>query len=94
MFAQKIAHHLNATFLEDVLIKTKNTKTQTKKDRFFRWQSNQDLFKLNANHMVYNKNILIVDDVVTTGATLESCVKAFETEKGVTIYLLTMAIVL
>ena len=94
LFAQKIAHHLNATFLEDVLIKTKNTKTQTKKDRFFRWQSNQDLFKLNANHMVYNKNILIVDDVVTTGATSESCVKAFETEKGVTIYLLTMAIVL
>lgn len=94
LFAQKIAQHLNATFLEDVLIKTKNTKTQTKKDRFFRWQSNQDLFKLNTPHTLANKNILIVDDVVTTGATLESCVKAFETEKGVTIYLLTMAIVL
>jgi competence protein ComFC len=94
LFAQKIANHLNCNYLEDVLIKTKNTKTQTKKDRFFRWQSNQNLFQINPKYPISNKNILIVDDVVTTGATLESCVKAFETEEGVSIYLLTMAIVL
>ncbi|WP_370458274.1 ComF family protein [Cellulophaga sp. L1A9] len=94
LFAQKIATHLNSTYLEDVLIKTKNTKTQTKKDRFFRWQSNQDLFQLNPKHTIANKNILLVDDVVTTGATLESCVKAFDAEEGISIYILTMAIVL
>jgi len=92
-FAQKIADHLNTHYEENGLIKLKNTKTQTKKDRFFRWQSNQNLYEVNSNMSFKNKSILLVDDVVTTGATLEACAKAFDNVEGVTIYTLTMAIV-
>lgn len=92
-FARKIASSLDTLYEENALIKLKNTKTQTKKDRFFRWQTNQDLYEANAQISLKDKHILLVDDVVTTGATLEACAKALEKVGGVTIYTLTMAIV-
>lgn len=92
-FARKIASSLDTLYEENALIKLKNTKTQTKKDRFFRWRTNQDLYEANAQISLKDKHILLVDDVVTTGATLEACAKALEKVGGVTIYTLTMAIV-
>ncbi len=92
-FGQQIALHLNTQYEENALIKTRNIKTQTKKNRFLRWQNNQDLFAINNEIPLNKKNILIVDDVVTTGATLEACAKTLKTVKDVNIYFLTMAIV-
>ncbi len=92
-FAARIAAHLEAKFVADALIKTANSKTQTKKTRFLRWQQNQELYKVNPTYGLENKNILLVDDVITTGATLELCALAIKQCKGTKVYIATMAVV-
>ena len=57
----------------DNLIRIENTETQTKKSRFGRYENLKDAFVYRDPHNLINKHILIVDDVVTTGATLEAC---------------------
>jgi len=92
-FGQRLAFHLGATYRNDVLIKTQNTKTQTKKNRFARWKSSQDLFVLqNASEMA-DTTLLLVDDVITTGATIEACAMALLQIPNINIYVATMAVV-
>lgn len=49
------------------------TETQTKKSRFNRWQNVEDVFVVNTNENMVGKHVLLVDDVITTGATIEAC---------------------
>ena len=92
-FGEQLALHLNTKFEPSILIKTANTKTQTKKSRTYRWQSTQALYILKEKTNIKNKTILLIDDVVTTGATLEACAITLKQIEGVTIYIATMAIV-
>jgi ComF family protein len=56
-----------------LLKRSKNTGTQTRKKRFERWENTEDSFALNDTQMLKGKHIGLIDDVITTGATLESC---------------------
>jgi len=49
------------------------TETQTHKDRISRWQSMRNVFAVTDSEAIAHKNILLVDDIITTGATLEAC---------------------
>lgn len=49
------------------------TQTQTHENRINRWQNMEGVFALTNEKAIINKHILLVDDVITTGATLESC---------------------
>ena len=49
------------------------TETQTHKDRIARWQTMEGVFALKDKSSLENKHILLIDDIVTTGATLEAC---------------------
>ena len=88
-----MAKHLDAIYLEDILSKTQNTRTLTKKNRFSRWKTSQDLYQLTNIEIIKNKKILLVDDVITTGATIEACATALKKAKNVTVYVATMAFV-
>ncbi len=59
--------------LKKAAVRTQHTETQTKKSRVERWQNIEGMFSLSNPEMLANKHILLVDDVVTTGATLEAC---------------------
>ena len=92
-FGKRLAYHLDTCFLEHALVKTANTRTQTKKSRLYRWQNSKELFALTDQTILKNKKILLIDDVITTGATLEACAKALAKAGNVTIYIATMAVV-
>jgi ComF family protein len=59
--------------LDNAVARIYATESQTKKNRVERWQNMQDRFQLLDPAAVANKHILLIDDVITTGATLEAC---------------------
>ena len=65
--------------LNDVLIKKSWSNSQTKKDRKARLQQLPDLFLLQKPTSIEGKHVLLVDDVLTTGATLEAAVASLMT---------------
>jgi predicted amidophosphoribosyltransferase len=73
-------------------VRVSSTKTQTLKARFERFSNIDTKFLLKNPDVFKNKHILIIDDVITTGATLESCANEFQKSENCKISILTMAI--
>ncbi len=71
--AKGLSEILKVPYITDVLIKTVNTKTQTKKSKEERWQNVSGTFAVLNPQNIEGKHILLVDDVITTGATIENC---------------------
>ena len=72
-FANGLAEKLSATIDIDNLIRTVATNTQTHKSRFARFENMKEVFAVARPHNLENKHVLLVDDIVTTGSTLEAC---------------------
>ena len=79
VFGQGIAEVLNCPLSAQDFIKTKATITQTAKSRAERLENVKDVFFIQNPQNLSGKHILLVDDVITTGATLESCVHILQT---------------
>lgn len=72
-FAQGLSIAMEVPHYPNGLARTKFTSSQTRKTRFERWQNVQDVFEVAQPGRLRGKHILLVDDVITTGATLEAC---------------------
>jgi len=91
-FGQEIAKALNAEFNDRILLKGEATNTQVFKDRLLRTSAKTSVFMITENQTLKGKHILLVDDIITTGATVESCANALLNIEGVKISVATMAI--
>lgn len=92
-FGQAIAKALDVPYSEDVLLKITNNKSQVFKNRLKRWSDYGAVFKVEDTHFLDNKHVLLVDDIITTGATIESCAAELQKAKNIKLSVATMAIV-
>lgn len=91
-FGQAIAKNLNCEFNETYLVKKKHVKTQVFKDRITRFYDAISRFDIENSEELKGKHVLLVDDIITTGATIEACATLMNTIEGVKISVATMAI--
>ena len=92
IFAKGLSLSMNKPVDNLSLIRTYSSETQTKKSRFKRWENVKEIFSLVNSDSLIGKNILLVDDVITTGATIEACGSLLLNIKGVKLYIASIAI--
>ena len=73
VICQGISEQTGIPILQDVISRPQPTATQTRKSRIDRWKNIEGKFQLEKPGAIENKHLLLIDDVVTTGATLEAC---------------------
>lgn len=71
-FAIGLAESMNIKLDITTLLRVHASETQTRKTRFKRWENVKEIFQLNDPEQLTGKHILLVDDVITTGSTLEA----------------------
>lgn len=90
-FAEGLAMTMNATINTKALIRTVASQTQTKKSRMSRWDNVSEIFEVKRPEELAGKHILLVDDVMTTGATLEACAMRILAVPGTRVSIATIA---
>ena len=91
-FAKALAIALNAEYNTKTLIKNLATKTQVFKDRLKRSSNIDANFAIAEKELLKGKHILLVDDIITTGATIEACSNALFMIDDLKLSIATMAI--
>lgn len=76
----------------EVIVRRKHTDTQTRKSTFERWENVDGIFELHHAESLKGKHLLVVDDVLTTGATTVACASRLVEIEGVRISVLTLAV--
>jgi ComF family protein len=76
ILAESISSILNKPVLANAVYKEIDSESQTKKNRIERWNNAEGCYSVSQPALLENKHILLIDDVVTTGATLEACGRA------------------
>ena len=87
-----ISESLKKPVCNHLLIRQIASKTQTRRSRYERWQNVEGIFKCTDQQFLENKHVLIVDDVITTGATTEALIQEIAGINNIKISVATLAI--
>jgi len=90
-FAAGLSQKLNIPFDGLNLVRIRATETQTHRSRFSRFENMQQVFILTNPEILINKHIILVDDVITTGSTLEACGAELLKVEGLKLSIATIA---
>ncbi|MEM6516359.1 MAG: ComF family protein [Bacteroidota bacterium] len=91
-FGKAIAKALNTEYDSSILLKTRKTKTQVFKNRLKRGSEIDSRFSIKNPERIRGKHILLVDDIITTGATIEACANALNMAGNISLSIVLMSI--
>lgn len=90
--AKGLSRAMTIPYRTDILIRAVFTETQTKKSRFNRWKNVEHVFQVLNKEDIADKHLLLCDDVLTTGATLEAAISTLIEKGNSTISIVTLAV--
>jgi len=91
LIAGGMADILHIPMATDLVMRVAVTGSQTRKSRYERWENVRNTFRIPFPEALRNRHILLVDDVITTGATIEACAEALLAVPGVTVSIASLA---
>ena len=91
ILARNVARYCGLNLLDNNLCRRRDTVSQAKLNKDARWQNMLDAFALKVPEMIKGKIILLVDDVLTTGATASESAKALKKSGASAVFVLTLA---
>jgi len=92
LIAEGIGRELHIAVSDNILVRTRDTESQTKKTRTERVNNMEGAFKVKQGAGIDGKHILICDDVLTTGATIEACAMTLSGRENIKISIATIGI--
>ena len=90
-FCESLEKNLSIPIINDVLVKSVDLKSQIQKSKTTRLETIKNVFAIENAHKIEGKHLLLVDDIFTTGATIETCAKEILKIKNTKISIVTMA---
>lgn len=91
VIAKGIQTTSNIPIIEDVIKRNTFNKSQTNFSKFDRWDNVNSIFTITKPELLKNKHIILIDDVITTGATIEACVQEFLKIEGCKVTIAVLA---
>lgn len=91
LLSMPVSEKLTLPLLDDLLLKTRDTPPQSLLTREERLKNQKGSFKVNSKYKRIPSRVVLVDDVVTTGATLNECARILKKEGVKEVYVITLA---
>jgi ComF family protein len=92
IICEGLSKGMNVEWRPDVLVREVATETQTRKNRFMRWKNVESIFKVKDEKAIAGKHILLADDIITTGSTIEASTNSLLQTEGTKVSVVSLAV--